>query len=273
MQQIIKFPKDVSDKQIEQFFINRGLKELVKISKIKNNRTDYLNYHSMIVDKPYKPELRSLYRLFQYITLNKRTTILEFGSGWSTFVILLALNENKVKYLNYVKKYLRRKNPFELFVVENTKKFLNITKERIKKFIKKKKSINTKFEILFSECKMTTFNGLYASEYSKLPLCNPDFIFLDGPSPFDVKKRIHNFTTAHSDLMPMSCDILKFEHFLIPNTMIIAEGRGANVQFLRNNFKRKWLYFNDKKYDLHVLLLNSPSFGNYNNLQLKFYKS
>ena len=55
--------------------------------------------------------------------------------------------------------------------------------------------------------------------------------------------------------------------------MIIADGRGANVQFLRNNFKRKWLYFNDKKYDLHVFLLNSPSFGKYNNLQLKFYKS
>ena len=75
MQQVIKFPREVSDKQIEQFFINSGLKELVKISKIKSKKTDYLNYHGMIVDNPYKPELRSLYRLFQYIVLNKRTTI------------------------------------------------------------------------------------------------------------------------------------------------------------------------------------------------------
>ena len=273
MKQIIKFPKEVSDKQMEQFFIDRGLKELVRISKIKNNKIDYLNYHAMVVDKPYKPELRSLYRLFQYITLNKRTTILEFGSGWSTLAFLVALNENKTKYFNYVKKYLRRRNPFELFVVENRKKFLNITKKRINEFIKKKVSISTKFKIHYSECQMTTFNGLYATEYNKLPLCNPDFIFLDGPGIFDVKKKINNFTTAHRDLMPMSCDILKFEHFLIPKTMIIADGRAANVQFLRNNFKRKWLYFNDKKYDLHVFLLNSPSFGNYSNLQSKFYKS
>ena len=55
--------------------------------------------------------------------------------------------------------------------------------------------------------------------------------------------------------------------------MIIAEGRGANVQFLINNFKRKWSYFNDKKQDLHVFSLNGPSFGKYTNLQLKFYKS
>ncbi len=36
MQQIIKIPKVASDKQIEQFFIDKGLGELVKISKIKN---------------------------------------------------------------------------------------------------------------------------------------------------------------------------------------------------------------------------------------------
>ena len=35
-------------------------------------------------------------KLFQYITLNKRTTILEFGSGWSSLIFLLALNENEI---------------------------------------------------------------------------------------------------------------------------------------------------------------------------------
>ena len=47
MQQVIKIPKEASDKQIEQFFIARGLRELVKISKIKSKRTDYLNYHGI----------------------------------------------------------------------------------------------------------------------------------------------------------------------------------------------------------------------------------
>ena len=63
-------------------------------------------------------------------------------------------------------------------------------------------------------------------------------IYLDGPDQFKIKKRINNFTTAHSDMMPMVCDILKFENFLIPGTIIIADGRKANSYFLLNNFKK-----------------------------------
>ena len=28
---------------------------------------------------------------------------------------------------------------------------------------------------------MSTFNGRICTQYKKLPLCNPDFIYLDGP--------------------------------------------------------------------------------------------
>ena len=40
----------------------------------------------MISKSPYKPELRDLYNLYNYIILNKRITVLEFGSGWSSMV-------------------------------------------------------------------------------------------------------------------------------------------------------------------------------------------
>ena len=50
-------------------------------------------------------------------------------------VMLLALNELKTKYSKEVTK-LRRNNPFELFILENEKKYFEITK-KIKKFIKK----------------------------------------------------------------------------------------------------------------------------------------
>ena len=59
--------------------------------------------------------------------------LLEFGSGWSTLIFSLALNELSNKFSNEVKK-LRRNNPFELYVVENEKKYLNISKNRILKF-------------------------------------------------------------------------------------------------------------------------------------------
>ena len=40
----------------------------------------------MISDKPYIPELTDLYYLYQYVVINKRTTVFEFGSGWSTLI-------------------------------------------------------------------------------------------------------------------------------------------------------------------------------------------
>ena len=36
----------------------------------------------------------------------------------------------------------------------------------------------------------------------------------------------------------MSCDILKFKFFLIPDTLIVVDGRGANCNYLKNEFKR-----------------------------------
>ena len=41
--------------------------------------------------------------------------------------------------------------------------------------------------------------------------------------------------------MPMVGDIIRFEYFY-PGTIIITDGRSANAQFLKENFKRNWLY-------------------------------
>ena len=273
IKKFVKFPKDKSKKKIRQFFLNKSLESFIRKSSQKS-----MEVNDMITNKPYKPELADLYRLYEFVVLNKRTTILEFGSGYSSLMFLLALQYNKKKYFNKIK-MLRRNNPFELFIVENERKFLNITKNRIVKFKSRqdtKKNKNTKSDVkinfLFSECVMMNYLGNYATEYKKLPLCNPDFIYLDGPDQFKVKNKINNFTTAHKDMMPMVSDILKFENFLTPGTIIVSDGRSANCEFLLNNFKRKWIHWHDKKFDQNIFYLNSPSLGKYNNLQLKFYK-
>ena len=45
---------------------------------------------------------------------------------------------------------------------------------------------------LFGNIEMTTFENRICTQYKKLPLCNPDFIYLDGPDQFKVKKDIWN---------------------------------------------------------------------------------
>ena len=61
---------------------------------------------------------------------------------------------------------------------------------------------------------MCQYNGIICTEYNELPRINPDLIYLDGPSPFNVKGKINNISTSHTDFMPMACDILKIEYFL-----------------------------------------------------------
>ena len=109
----MKKPANKNQKFIENFFIKKGLKLLADLSKKKKP-----SVNQMILNEPYIPELDDLYNLYKYVLINKRTTILEFGSGWSTLIFSLALNELANKFSNEVKK-LRRNNPFELFVIEN----------------------------------------------------------------------------------------------------------------------------------------------------------
>ncbi len=263
----IKIPKKKEKKFIENFFIKKKLKSIVEFSK-----KDKPTVNKMIYNEPYIPYLEKLYRLYQFVLINKRTTILEFGSGWSTLIFNLALNELQNKFSNQVK-YLRRNNPFELFVLENEKKYLNISRNRINKFNKFLKiKNNIKISYNLSNVEMTLFNDRICTQYKKIPLCNPDFIYLDGPDQFNVKGNINGVSLKHKDMMPMVCDILKFEYFYTPGTIIIIDGRSANAKFLRDNFKRNWKYIDDQKNDQHIFWLNDPILGKYNKAQLNFYK-
>ena len=114
----IKYPKSVSLKIIKKFFVKKGLKQLVTESK----GSKYFN--TLKSQVTFRPDLLDLYRLYKFITLNKRTTVLEFGSGWSTLIFNVALSD--LKNNNLIKNFkIRRNNLFELFVLDNEKKFLN----------------------------------------------------------------------------------------------------------------------------------------------------
>lgn len=256
----IKIPKNISYKKIENFFRNVGLAEILKVKGI----------HKLEINKKkransYGPNIKDLYSLYNLVFKNKRTTVLEFGSGWSTLVIGHALKELKKKFFKEINNF-RRNNPFELFVLENEKKYLKITKSRTKIISK-----NIKIHFSLSRVKMISFNGLFASKYEKIPLCNPDFIYLDGPDQYNVKRLNNNFTTAHPDLMPMISDILSIEFFLVPGTIIVVDGRGANANFFLRNFKRKWSYKYLESFDQHIFTLVEKPIGYLNKKILKFY--
>ena len=258
----IKIPS-LNSKEVNKFIKKIGKKNL-KDFKYYNN-PDQLEKKN----QPYKPEIYDLYFLYKLIILNKRLCLLEFGSGWSTLALSIGLLENQHKYLSSVKD-LRFQKPFSLVTVDNEKKFLNITKKRINKFYKNKKLINIKYH--FSNVKMCLYDNRICNEYSVLPLVNPDFIYLDGPDQFNIKGKINNLHIGNDDLMPISLDILKFEFYLRPGTIIVVDGRGANVEFLKCYFKRKWLSTYLKKLDMHIFYLDAKPIGPPSNKILEFYR-
>ena len=61
--------------------------------------------------------------------------------------------------------------------------------------------------------------------------------------------------------LPMAADLLLLEPYLWPGTLLVIDGRGANANFLKYNFKRNWLYQYEKENDQLVFRLLEEPFG------------
>ena len=243
----LKFPKKINLNKVQDYFEKYDLKFDLNKSKEKNI---------------LKPDLVDLYFIHNFIILNKRINILEIGTGWSSYVISNA-------HLYLLKKYSKFITNSEFLipnfkVLDNNKKYLKISKNR-------NKVINNKYiSYFYSKVEMTEFNNRYCTRFVDFPKINPELIYLDGPSQYGIKKnRNFSFNTDSKELMPMVSDILKIEHFLSSGTVIISDGRKANINFLVKNFQREWKL---KNYgDRSILLLNDSPLGYKNKQKIKFY--
>lgn len=68
----------------------------------------------------------------------------------------------------------------------------------------------------------------------------------------------------------MSCDILKIEHFLLPGTLIVVDGRTANARFLKANLQREWRHEHDEEGDVHYFEMIEEPLGKWNRRQIEF---
>lgn len=210
---------------------------------------------------PYPVEWDDLIRLHFIVTTRKVTNILEFGIGKSTFIFDHALSQNKLIYSDFVRAHLRRESPFICDTVDDDMNW----------FKKISEGANTKqVRYHYSDTIMSTFNDRVCTYYQELPNNCPDLIYLDGPDQFSPKGDVRGVSTRSSDRLPMSADILALEHFLLPGTLIIVDGRTANARFLRANFQRDWSYYYSPEFDQHFFELLESPLGVYNEAQINF---
>ena len=246
-----------------KFFELKTLLSEIKEDKIKSNTKKHLVAVDKKEIKPFKPDLNDLCRLHWLVLARRAINTLEFGNGISTLFIADA----KSILANYFKRVpnLRFEKFFHIYSVGESKFYINLTKKRFNKHLKKHVNFtHSKIEII-------NYDGKYALKHQKIPNISPDLIYLDGPSINSVKnKKFENFRFDKICRVPIASDILSLEFFLEPGTFIIIDGRSANAEFLRYHLKRKWKYFFDQKSDCHYFLLNEKPWGYLNKARLNF---
>lgn len=210
--------------------------------------------------EPFPSEYDDLIRLHYICRERKVATILEFGVGKSSVIFADALRINKNKYNEFSSQNLRRKELYQCHSIDNYEQWIEECK----------KIVPTNFFkegfIYFHKAELSTglFNERVCTFYDPLPNICPDLIYLDGPDQFSPSGDIRGISTKHQDRMPMSGDILCFEHFLQPGTLLIVDGRTANARFLKCNLQRNWSYEYNKVWDQHFFELLEEPLGIYN---------
>lgn len=213
------------------------------------------------LEEEFSAELDDLVRLHYLVTSRKVTTILEIGVGKSSIVFDHALNLNKQKYASFVIDNLRRSNTFQCFSVDNNEKWITFLKNTVETSL---------VNYHYSQCSVSTFNGRVCTFFDNLPNICPDLIYLDGPDQFSPLGNVRGISTNHPDRLPMSADILAIEHFLLPGTLIVVDGRTANARFLKTNLQRGWSYFHHEEFDQHYFELVEEPLGVFNKRQVEF---
>lgn len=256
-------------KEIVKYFKVEGLDKFINLKNIYSNDdkdTDVFKHVNQNFGEPFPADLIDLYRLHKTIRDKKFFTVLEFGVGLSTLVMADALYKNKQDWDKHNKSVsIRNRFMFKLFSVDTAKKWIAHTKKQVPGYLK------NHIEFKYSTVSIGKFNDQLCHYYDDLPDIIPDFIYLDGPDPKDVKGEINGLTFQCDERTVMAADLLLMESTLLPGTLVLVDGRTNNCRFLQNNFKRKWKQTWDKKNDITLFFLDEEKLGKYNLSGSDFY--
>ena len=250
----------------KEYLIQEGLNKYIKLDVNADFKEGVFDAVSGKLNIPFPPDAEDLARLHRLIRKRKAFTVLEFGSGLSTIVIADALSKNKADFLDLEEKpELRNRFMFQIFSVESDKKWIEYSQSNFPNHLLEHVNFH------YSEIKIDTFNGRICHFYDNLPDIVPDFIYLDGPNPKDVKGSVNGITFQCDERTVMAADILLMESILLPGTFILVDGRTNNARFLNNNLQRNFEMSWDKDGDVTSFELKEERLGKYNILGSDFF--
>ena len=250
----------------KEYLIQEGLNQYINFDANADFKEGVFDAVSGKLNIPFPPVAKDLARLHRLIRKRKAFTILEFGSGLSTIVMADALSKNKADFLGLQEKpVLRNRFMFQIFSVESDKKWIEYSQSNFPNHLLEHVNFH------YSDIKIDTFNGRICHFYDNLPDIVPDFIYLDGPNPKDVKGSVNGITFQCDERTVMAADILLMESILLPGTFILVDGRTNNARFLNNNLQRNFEMSWDKDGDVTSFELKEERLGKYNILGSDFF--
>ncbi len=211
---------------IKKKFIKFYEKKAINFFKKKDIYKYFLTDNS----EQIKPNFIDLKNLYDLIVKRKPRCILEFGVGFSTICIALALKENKKK------KFIGKS-----YTVDTEKKWLENTKknlpDELKEFV----------EFHHSSCSISKSKNQLVSLYDNLPNISPNFIYLDGPGSEYVQGSLNglSFSRRENDKIIwkrriVAADPLLYESTSPSDFYILIDRRYLNADFLINNLKYEY---------------------------------
>lgn len=206
-------------------------------------------------DSAYAPEIDDLYFLYEFCRSHAVTSVLEFGSGYSSLAFAIALSENFKHFGRSLADNSRLNDAFQLLSIDASEKWMDIAEKRIPRDLKK----FVKFH--HSEVRLVSNSDETFSLFESLPHFRPDLIYLDGPDADQATGSNLGAEPSSLHFLPVAGDIARIEFQLWPGTYIITDGRTTNARFLCRKMKRAWQYIEDPFGDRTIFRLSEEPLG------------
>lgn len=185
------------------------------------------------------PVLHDLYNLHRLVRERRPRTILEFGVGFSTIVLAHALDMNLRDHPELDKHTGKGTPPppHRVWSVDANAAWIENARGKVPMPLRELVTFH------HSEVRAIELAGQLCHRYVRLPNIVPDFVYLDGPDPADVKGEVDGlaFTLEHGGpRQVVAADIILLEPSLKAGFFMVLDARYNNMHFLRHNLRRQY---------------------------------
>jgi hypothetical protein len=199
-------------------------------------------------------DIEDLYFLYSRARVTAAVSILEFGSGWSTWALALALAENRASFDEHLT-LSRHPNAFQLLTIDADAHWQSVAMDRLS--LEQQEIVESQV----SKVEPAADHGIGASRFTDVPLFFPDLIYLDAPDPMQIHG-MKDQSALQAENPPVLVNPIDIDSQLWPGCEIVIDGRTSNARYLASHLNSNfWTFHHDAFLDRSYLSKSHLSLG------------